>query len=298
MTAGRALALGTPPNPATASLEDLRAWFESCLPEVMSPPEAEPRELHDAMAYACEAGKRVRPLLCLAACAACAGDLKDAFPAAAAVEFVHAYSLVHDDLPAMDDDVTRRGRPTVHVRFGEALAILAGDALLTLAFGVLAGGGEAEARLAMSRELAMAAGSLGMVGGQSVDIAAASGGRDPESLARYIAEHKTGALMRTACRLGGLAAAAPSGLLGLLTRFGATFGFAYQVLDDIGDEARDLQRGAALNFALLQGREAAAETAASAIGAAATALAQGRWPGPTRWLEMIVVELCRHNAAS
>lgn len=346
MSGGPVVASGTPPDPARASLPDLSCWFESCLGAMLPAPEAEPRALHEAMIYACEAGKRIRPLLCLASAAACGGDLTDAVAPAAAIELVHAYSLVHDDLPAMDDDDTRRGRPTVHVRFGEPLAVLTGDALLSLAFGVLAGGVgaqagawadvqahtharvRAEARLAMVRELAMAAGSLGMVGGQAVDIAVAAGTagisrgeaggkaggkaggeagaeatvragggtearfRDGDAAtARYIAEHKTGALMRASCRLGGLAAAAPAPLLSLLTRFGATFGFAYQVLDDLGDEARDRERGASLNFAVLLGPAAAAETAARAMGAACAALEQGKWPGSVRWLQMLVEQV-------
>lgn len=302
MTRGR-MAVGTPPDPATAPLSELRAWFESHLPEVLPPAEAEPRDLHQAMAYSCESGKRIRPLLCLASAAACGGDLRDAAAPAAALELIHSYSLVHDDLPAMDDDSVRRGRPTVHVRYGEALAILAGDALLTLAFGALGGGGgEAETSLTMVRELALASGSLGMVGGQAADImeaadipaiAAVTGARasELESRARYIAEHKTGALFRTSCRLGGLAASAPPSLLGLLTRFGATFGYAYQVLDDLGDLTRDRERGAALNFAVLFGPDAAAEMAARALDASCTALEQGRWPGSTRWLQMIIKQI-------
>jgi geranylgeranyl pyrophosphate synthase len=267
------------------------------------------------MAYACESGKRIRPMLCLASAAACGGDLTEAAAPAAALELVHAYSLVHDDLPAMDDDATRRGRPTVHVRFGEALAILAGDALLTLAFGTLpSGSGDAETGLAMVRELALASGSLGMVGGQAADIAAETSGpagaagtagvtaastavRDEdvaavlESRARYIAEHKTGALFRASCRLGGLAAEAPPSLMGLLTRFGATFGYAYQILDDLGDVARDRERGAVLNFAVLLGPAAAAGMAARALAASCTALEQGPWPGSTRWLQMLIEEI-------
>jgi geranylgeranyl diphosphate synthase type II len=188
------------------------------------------------MRYAVLAGgKRLRPILVLAAAEACGGNPQAALPAAVAVEFVHCYSLVHDDLPSMDDDDLRRGRPTCHRAFGEALAILAGDALLTLAFDLLVSHAPDKGLGAvLVGELAQAAGHRGMVAGQVTDIL--SEGTAPSAeLIDYIHRHKTAALFRAAVRLGGLAVAARPKHVQALTTYGERLGLAFQIADDILD---------------------------------------------------------------
>jgi geranylgeranyl diphosphate synthase type II len=180
-------------------------------------------------------GKRLRPILVLASAEACGGNSESVLSVAAAVEFVHCYSLVHDDLPSMDNDDLRRGRPTCHRAYGEALAILAGDALLTLAFDLLAGQVPDESLGAvLVGELARAAGHRGMVAGQVTDIL--SEGTEPSAeLIDYIHRHKTAALFRAAARLGGLAVAARPKHLQALTTYGERLGLAFQIADDILD---------------------------------------------------------------
>jgi geranylgeranyl diphosphate synthase type II len=183
-------------------------------------------------------GKRLRPMLALFGCEAVGGRLDDAMPAAVALELIHTYSLVHDDLPAMDDDDYRRGRPTCHKVYGEAVAILAGDALLTHAFQVLAdpaaGGVTAPRRLQIVAEIASAAGSVGMVGGQTMDIQAEGQTLDPKTLLALHAK-KTGALLRASLRVGALAGGADEAALAALTRYGERLGLAFQIVDDILD---------------------------------------------------------------
>jgi geranylgeranyl pyrophosphate synthase len=180
-------------------------------------------------------GKRLRPLLTLEACAACGGREADAMPAAVAIEFIHCFSLVHDDLPALDNDRLRRGQPTVHVAFGEAMAILAGDALMSLAVEVAAAsprrGGE------IVRELARA--TTRMIHGQVLDTLAGEGvaGTPAERLER-IHRHKTGALIEASCRMGALAADAAPAWLAALGRYGAAIGLMFQVVDDLLDETQ------------------------------------------------------------
>jgi geranylgeranyl diphosphate synthase type II len=184
-------------------------------------------------------GKRLRPTMVLLAAEACGGELETALPAACAVEMVHAYSLVHDDLPAMDDDDLRRGRPTCHVKFGEALAILAGDALLTLAFEVLAREVKPEALAGRCcLELARAAGAAALVGGQADDLAAEESGGDLNSL-EAIHRRKTGAMFLVSLRLGGLCAGADSEQLAALDAYGKAIGLAFQIVDDLLDESGD-----------------------------------------------------------
>ena len=199
-----------------------------------------PASLHAAMRYSVFAGgKRVRPILMLAACEAVGGDIERALPAACAMEMIHTYSLIHDDLPAMDDDDFRRGRPTNHKVFGEAVAILAGDALLTEAFILLSAPGASPVdparRLAVVREIAWGAGSHGMVGGQVVDME--SEGKDDIDLAtvQYIHTHKTGALIKASITAGALLGGADERQQAALTRYGELVGLAFQIADDILD---------------------------------------------------------------
>lgn len=215
----------------------LDAEFDACL----SPAEGRPARLVEAMRYAVLGpGKRLRPRLVGYAAYACGGDWRQALPAAAAVEFIHAYSLVHDDLPAMDDDDLRRGRPTVHKQFDEALAILAGDALQALAFETLA------TRLADPKvaaracaELGRVAGPAALVGGQVDDLAgdeAAPAESDARlDYLRQIHARKTGALISVSLRLGAIVAGADQHALERLSEYGRCLGMAFQVTDDLLD---------------------------------------------------------------
>lgn len=200
-----------------------------------------PHSVHKAMRYSVFAGgKRVRPILMLAACQAVGGDAGRTIPAACAMEMIHTYSLIHDDLPAMDDDDFRRGNPTNHKVFGEAIAILAGDALLTEAFKLVsdprfASGCEPSALLAVIHEIASCAGSYGMVGGQVIDME--SEGRQDIDLAtvQYIHTHKTGALIKASVVAGALLGGAAGRQLAAITRYGEAAGLAFQIADDILD---------------------------------------------------------------
>jgi geranylgeranyl diphosphate synthase type II len=196
-----------------------------------------PARLHQAMRYSLFAGgKRMRPALCLAAAAACGGDEREALPLACAVECIHTYSLIHDDLPAMDNDDFRRGKPTNHKVFGEGLAILAGDALLTQAFelAALSRGWPRYSHQDLVLELARAAGSLQLVGGQAADLEA-EGKKIPLAGLRYIHERKTSALLRCSTRLGGMSANCAPAQFRALSDFGYYVGLAFQVIDDILD---------------------------------------------------------------
>jgi geranylgeranyl diphosphate synthase type II len=204
-------------------------------------PDAEelPASLHGSMRYSVFAGgKRVRPVLMLAACETVGGDLNQALPAACAMEMIHTYSLIHDDLPAMDDDDFRRGNPTNHKVYGEATAILAGDALLTEAFILLAGDqqhGDPAARLRVIHEIATASGSRGMVGGQVVDMESEGKGEIDLATLSYIHTHKTGALIRASVRAGAILGGATEQSLAALTHYGEAIGLAFQIADDILD---------------------------------------------------------------
>ena len=196
-----------------------------------------PERLLTAMEYSLLAGgKRLRPVLCLSCAALCGLKEAEALPFAAAIELIHTYSLIHDDLPAMDNDDLRRGRPTNHKAFDEATAILAGDGLLTEAFVCMAGTGLPPDRvLAALAELARAAGAAGMVGGQMLDMEyTGAGTADIRELADMHAR-KTGALIRASCLCGGLLAGAGAELAAALARYGEAFGAAFQIVGDILD---------------------------------------------------------------
>lgn len=198
-----------------------------------------PATLHEAMRYSLFAGgKRLRPVLCLAAAEACGGSVEAALPPAAAVECLHTYTLVHDDLPCMDDDDLRRGMPTCHVKYGEGIAVLAGDALLTIAFEILAQTASAPRYGvgAYVSELAVASGSRHLIGGQVLDLEGEGSEvmLTPAQL-RFLHESKTAALLTTAIRLGGMSANATPARLEALTTYGRALGLAFQVIDDILD---------------------------------------------------------------
>lgn len=232
------------------SVQDFQAWsrdvagrMETALAGLLPQPQIAPQRLHDAMRYSTlGGGKRVRAMLVFAAGEVSGAEPKRLEVAAAAVEMIHAYSLIHDDLPCMDDDVLRRGKPTCHVEFDEATALLAGDALQSLAFQLLAESPLAEtpeAQLAMLKHFAVACGSRGMAGGQAIDLDAVGKSLTLPEL-EYMHILKTGALIRASVLLGahcgtGLAAAD----LEHLDRYGKCVGLAFQVVDDILDEESD-----------------------------------------------------------
>jgi len=224
----------TLPEYLTQQQQRVDAALERAVPPESTPPET----IHKAMRYSLFAGgKRIRPILCIAA-AECVSDDTDGVEAAAcALELIHTYSLIHDDLPALDNDDLRRGRPTSHKVFGEAMAILAGDALLTHAFVVLSGIGRVapETQLRLIGELATASGTVGgMIAGQVNDLEAEGAAPDPVLLER-IHRAKTGALLTASVRMGALYAGASEEQLASLTRYGEHVGLAFQIVDDLLD---------------------------------------------------------------
>jgi geranylgeranyl diphosphate synthase type II len=196
-----------------------------------------PATIHKAMRYSLFAGgKRLRPILCLAAAEACGGLTSNAMPLACTVECIHTYSLIHDDLPSMDNDDFRRGRPTCHKVFGDGIAVLAGDALLTIAFEIATqakGWSRYDVR-AVIREVAVAAGSQKLIAGQVADLEG-EGKKINRAQLRYIHENKTSALLRASVRLGAMSANATPTQLSALSDFGFALGLAFQVIDDILD---------------------------------------------------------------
>ena len=221
-----------------------QARVDAALEPLFVAPHSDLQPLYAAMRYSViNGGKRIRPLLVYAACEAFGGSQEQADAAACAVELIHAYSLVHDDLPAMDDDDLRRGQPTTHKAFDEATAILAGDALHSLAFEVLTDTQniaiKAEIKLAMLATLARAAGPAGMVGGQAIDLAAVGQKIDQNALER-MHRHKTGALIEASVQLGALASGKADTLgLSALQRYAEAIGLTFQVQDDILDVESD-----------------------------------------------------------
>jgi len=219
-----------------AFLEEERKAVDSALEHLLPAEDARPSSIHQALRYSVFAGgKRIRPILCLETARIFRPDA-GVLPVACALEFIHTYSLIHDDLPALDNDDLRRGRPTCHKQFGEATAILAGDALLTLAFETLARAAlPADWRVAIIQEIASAAGTRGgMVGGQVADLEAQGQAVTAEML-EYIHRSKTAALIRAAIASGAMAGGATEEDLGRLRRFGELIGWAFQVTDDILD---------------------------------------------------------------
>ncbi|MBV8140614.1 MAG: polyprenyl synthetase family protein [Verrucomicrobia bacterium] len=221
----------------TNYLASRQRMVDGALQAYLPKPSIKPKTIHKAMRYSVFAGgKRLRPILCLAAAECCGGELSAALPLACAVECVHTYSLIHDDLPCMDDDDLRRGMPTSHKVFGEAIAVLAGDALLTFAF-ELAAQVPAWPRYSLNdiiRELAIASGSRNLIAGQVADLEG-EGKRVSLPALRFIHQSKTAALLRTSIRLGAMSANAAPARLQTLSEFGMSLGLAFQVIDDILD---------------------------------------------------------------
>jgi geranylgeranyl diphosphate synthase type II len=266
-------------------LKDRQAQVDAALQRFLPAEEILPASLHKAMRYSVFAGgKRIRPILLLAACEAVGGDPERALPAACALEMIHTYSLIHDDLPAMDNDDFRRGRPTSHKVFGEALAILAGDALLTEAFILLADPKVNRLPAEVGREvihlIGRAAGSLGMVGGQVVDMESEGKTIDFPTL-EFMHIRKTGALILAAIQAGARIGGADTANFNALSQYGAAAGLAFQIADDIldvvGEQEKlgkevgnDEARGKATYPALLglqEARSRAAELRDRAVGA-------------------------------
>jgi geranylgeranyl pyrophosphate synthase len=278
----------TAPGPESF-LDDARRRVQQRLAELLPDGGAIPR-LPEAMCHAVLAGgKRIRPLLVLASAQACGATALEATPrgarlldAACAVELIHTFSLVHDDLPALDDDTLRRGRPTLHVQFDEATAILAGDALLNLAFELLARGDDAAVqRLSTVRVFATAVGLSGMIGGQVLDLDAENGRIEADALHR-IHRLKTGALITACCEAGGVLAEAAPAALERLRRYGAQIGLAFQIVDDVLDvegSAEDLgkspgkdARSGKTTFPSLWGVEGSRARAAACVEEALAAI--------------------------
>jgi geranylgeranyl diphosphate synthase type II len=251
----------------TEYLDSRRAEIEASLATVLPAAPGCPEVVASAMRYSLLAGgKRLRPILCLASAEAVGGDRRMALPAACALELIHTYSLIHDDLPAMDDDTMRRGRPTLHVVAGEGMAILAGDGLLTEAFHLLArepaghDAGVTARKLRVIELVAAAAGSVGMVGGQALDLASvtptsstpAALGLDADALQTMHAK-KTGALIRAAAAAGATMGGGTDAQIGAIERAAGEFGLAFQIVDDILDV-----EGASADLGKTAGKDAAA----------------------------------------
>ena len=230
-------------NDLASELAPLRAAIEEHLTHFTSPCEGCPERLASAIRYSVLApGKRLRPLLCLLACEAVSGGWKAALPAACAIEFVHVYSLIHDDLPAMDDDTLRRGRPCCHIQFDEATAVLAGDSLQMLAVQVICQELDAQPARESLRILSEAAGRGKLVGGQQDDLAAEGrfgpvdmAGLEPLEFLKSIHRRKTSALIEASLQLGGVAGAATLDHLRSLSAYGRAVGLAFQIVDDCLD---------------------------------------------------------------
>lgn len=266
-----------------------------------------PQSIHRAMRYSVFAGgKRVRPVLMLAACDAVGGSPDTVMPAACAIEMIHTYSLIHDDLPAMDNDDFRRGRPTNHKVYGEAVAILAGDGLLTEAFKLIsdprfASGSSAEVKLSVIHEIASCAGTFGMVGGQVVDMESEGKPEIDLPTVQYIHAHKTGALIKASVVCGALLGGADESQLQAVRRYGEAAGLAFQIADDIldiegtteeigKDAGSDQARGKATYPAIL-GLSAAKQEAAYMMEQALLAVEPlGKAADPLRAIARYIVE--------
>lgn len=217
-------------------MKQYKELIETALSEALKGVSGPHKTIYDAMNHSLSAGgKRIRPILTLAACEACGGKAEEALPFACALEMIHTYSLIHDDLPCMDDDDFRRGKPTCHKVFGEAMAVLAGDGLLTLAFETASHASLPSEQIVKGiQTLSHLAGAEGMIGGQVVDMESEHKEISEETLL-FLHRHKTGTLLRSAVLLGGIAAGGTEEELALLQDYGDALGLAFQIQDDILD---------------------------------------------------------------
>lgn len=269
-------------------LKNMQQLVDTALARYLPAADELPLSVHKAMRYSVFAGgKRVRPILLLASCTAVGGDLETAMPAACAMEMIHTYSLIHDDLPAMDDDDFRRGIPTNHKVFGEATAILAGDALLTEAFILLSspernGCLDPGMLLRVIQEIAVSSGSRGMIGGQVVDMESEGSKEIDLATVQYIHTRKTGALIRASVKGGALIGGAAGPELDAIVRYGEAIGLAFQIADDIldiegtteqlgKDAGSDQARGKA-TYPAVMGLAASKQRAGELVAAALDAL--------------------------
>ena len=224
-------------QPSSRRLDRLAAMVDRALERVLPRTNVRPRIIHEAMRYCVfSGGKRFRPLLCLGACDAIGARVRKALPVACAIELIHTYSLVHDDLPAMDNAKERRGKPTCHRKFGEGNAILVGDALLTMAFDCLSRDGTPNV-LAIMRTIGQACGTSGLIGGQVLDLQVLKGVLDSKAKAlEDIARRKTAALITASVVAGGLAGCGSRVQLDRLAHYGRRIGLAFQLIDDVHDQ--------------------------------------------------------------
>ncbi|MEK5031236.1 polyprenyl synthetase family protein [Paenibacillus sp. FSL R7-0302] len=288
-------------EPLEQYIADVSRWVTAALSSTVPEQWDVPQVLRESMEYSLQAGgKRLRPLLVTAACEALGGSREAALPVAAAIEMVHTYSLIHDDLPAMDNDDYRRGKLTNHKVFGEAMAILAGDSLLTHAFYSVVQasrkhGVPAERVLSIVEDLAEMAGPRGMVGGQVADMEGEQGMTDLQQL-QYIHLHKTGDLVIFSLLAGGRIAGADEGQLEALRRFGTQIGLAFQIQDDIldliGDESKlgkktgsDIKQQK-VTYPYFIGLEASRAEVKELTSAAQDAILEGGFNDPSRLLEI------------
>ncbi|MBI1976916.1 MAG: polyprenyl synthetase family protein [Candidatus Omnitrophica bacterium] len=216
-------------------LKEKKQLVDQALDQYLPGEDQYPQSIHRAMRYSVLGdGKRIRPILALASCEACGGKLEEILPVACGIEMIHAYSLIHDDLPALDNDDFRRDRPSCHKQFGEATAILAGDALLTLGMRLFGKPSDSEVCRAVLEVMAHGAGTDGMIGGQVIDLEVKPADRDQPTL-EYIHTRKTGALIAASVKAGAVVAGADDGSVEKLTRFGECIGLVFQIVDDILD---------------------------------------------------------------
>jgi geranylgeranyl diphosphate synthase type II len=290
-------------------LKSQRALVDATLDAHLPPPDTPPAVIHEAMRYAVlGGGKRIRPILAIAAAEACGAEAQALLKPFAALELIHTYSLVHDDLPALDNDDLRRGRKTTHVVFGEAMGILTGDALLTEAFSWLASpieGVDAARQVRAIAEVARAVDSTGMIGGQVADIAPAS--NDLQQL-QFIHRNKTGKLLTASVLLGGLLAGASDDQLAALQRYGEATGLAFQIVDDLLDieesaatlgktAGKDVEQGK-LTYPALLGVEAARSEAGRLLGEAVANADMNvdKIRGPVNYLAAIARYICERRS--
>lgn len=211
------------------------AAINKALDRYLPKPGEYPSVIHKAMRYSVLSdGKRIRPILVLASCKACGGNMDDALACGCAVEMIHAYSLIHDDLPSMDNDALRRGKPTCHIAFGEANAILAGDALLPLAFNIIARDVDPAVSVSVIKELSYAIGTKGIVGGQVVDMEFKNREKDSKVL-DYINTLKTAKLFEASTKIGAIISGCEKNKIDAMAKYGSLIGLAFQVTDDIID---------------------------------------------------------------
>jgi geranylgeranyl diphosphate synthase type II len=282
------------------------ARFEAALDRLTPPADTRPARLNQAMRYSLEAGgKRLRPVLCLAAAELCGASSEDALPAAVALECVHTYSLIHDDLPCLDNDDLRRGRPTLHRAFDEATALLAGDALLTHAFVLLSTAHADRPTLAhaLIRELADAAGSRRLIGGQMEDVLAEKRPDVSAADLEFIHRNKTAAMLEASLVMGGLVAGAAEATLAALRRAGGHLGLCFQIVDDVLDATADQAtlgktpgkdaRAGKATYVSRHGLEDARRLAGEQTEAALRELAA--IPGDSAFLRALVASLARRD---